>query len=161
LLKLISSPEQRKLGDDKRDSLTQQCQRCEVRPLCNGGCPKERFVLSRQGDPRQNYLCAGLELVFTHTRPAMRTMAQLFQQDHPPSGVMALTAAEDTKRRRNQPCPCGSGQRFRSCHGNNAPQSAFSRLSPATNKPQDGSAMSVPAKSPLQTGSGLAQGATM
>jgi uncharacterized protein len=46
-------------------------------------------------------------------------------------------------------------------HGNNTPQSPFRRLSPATNKPQDGSAMSVPAKSPLQTGSGLAQGATM
>ena len=41
-------PEQRKFGDDKRDSLTAQCQRCEVRPLCNGGCPKDRFALSRR-----------------------------------------------------------------------------------------------------------------
>jgi uncharacterized protein len=66
LLKLVSSPAQRKFGDDKRDSLTPQCQRCEVRGLCNGGCPKDRFTLSSDGDPGQNYLCSGLYLFFTH-----------------------------------------------------------------------------------------------
>jgi uncharacterized protein len=126
MLKLVSSPEQRKFGDDKRDSLTAQCKRCEVRALCNGGCPKDRFTLSRDGEPGQNYLCAGLELFFTHTRPAMRTMAQLLQQRRPPSDVMALTAAEDERRGLNQPCPCGSGSEFHTCHGNNALSSSFS-----------------------------------
>ena len=36
LVKLVAPAEQRKFGDDKRDSLTAQCQRCEVRSLCNG-----------------------------------------------------------------------------------------------------------------------------
>jgi hypothetical protein len=67
----------------------------------------------------------------------MQTMAQLLQRGRPPSEVMALTAAEDEKRRRNQPCPCGSGDRFRSCHGDNAPHSPFSGLNAATNLPQD------------------------
>ena len=67
MLKLIASPEQRKFGDYKRDSLTKQCQNCKVRHLCNGGCPKDRFVLSRDGEPGQNYLCSGLELFFMHT----------------------------------------------------------------------------------------------
>ena len=40
LVKLVASPEQRKFGDDKRDTLTPQCQRCEVRTLCNGGLPE-------------------------------------------------------------------------------------------------------------------------
>jgi uncharacterized protein len=125
MLKLVSSPEQRKFGDDKRDTLTEQCKSCEVRSLCNGGCPKDRFMLSRDGEPGQNYLCAGLELFFKHTRPAMRTMAQLLQQRRPPSDVMALTAAEDAERGPYEPCPCGSGQKFRFCHGNNAPNSPF------------------------------------
>jgi uncharacterized protein len=148
MLKLVSSPEQRKFGDDKRDSLTAQCQRCEVRPLCNGGCPKDRFTLSRDGEPGQNYLCAGLELFFTHTRPAMRTMAQLLQQRRPPSDVMDLIAAQDDKRGRNGPCACGSGRKFRTCHGNNAPISPFSGVSPATDPPQDGRVIPAHAESP-------------
>lgn len=40
LVKLVASAEQRKFGDDKRDSLTPQCQKCEVRPLCNGGAQR-------------------------------------------------------------------------------------------------------------------------
>jgi uncharacterized protein len=126
MLKLVASPEQRKFGDDKRDTLTAQCRRCEVKPLCNGGCPKDRFALSRDGDPGQNYLCAGLELFFKHTLPAMRTMAQLIQQRRYPAEVMPLIAAEDAKRGPYQPCPCGSGEKFRFCHGNSVPSSPFS-----------------------------------
>ena len=130
MLKLMASPEQRKFGEDKRDSLTAQCQGCEVRPVCNGGCPKDRFVLSRDGEPGQNYLCPGLELFFTHTRPAMQAMARLFQQHRPPADVMALVAAEDAKRGPYEPCPCGGGGKFRFCHGNPAPHSPFSGVEP-------------------------------
>lgn len=121
MLKLVASPQQRKFGDDKRDTLTAQCQRCEVRALCNGGCPKDRFAVSRDGDPGQNYLCGGLELFFKQTLPAMRTMAQLIQQRRRPAEVMTLIAAEDAKRGPYQPCPCGSGRKFRFCHGNHSP----------------------------------------
>jgi uncharacterized protein len=138
MLELVSSPEQRKFGDDKRDSLTAQCKNCEVRPLCNGGCPKDRFALSPDGEPGQNYLCAGLELFFKHTRPAMRTMAQLLQRGRSPSDVMALTVAEDDQRGPYQPCPCRSGKKFRFCHGNNAPASPLSGVAPATDTPQNG-----------------------
>jgi uncharacterized protein len=30
---------------------------------------------------------------------------------------MALTAAEDERRGLYAPCPCGSGRKFRFCHG--------------------------------------------
>jgi 4Fe-4S single cluster domain/SEC-C motif len=72
------------------------------------------------------------------TRAAMWTMAQLFQAGRAPAEVMALTAAEDKKRRR-KPCPCGSGLRFCACHGDNAPHSPFSGLTLAMEAPQDGS----------------------
>lgn len=117
LAKLVASPEQRAFGDAKRDSLTEQCKSCEVRPVCNGGCPKDRFATSRDGEPGHNYLCAGLELFFKHTQPAMRQMAHLFQQRRPPADVMAIVAAEDERRGVYQPCPCGSGAKFRFCHG--------------------------------------------
>jgi uncharacterized protein len=117
LLDLVASPEQRKFGQDKLDTLTAQCRNCEVRSLCNGGCPKDRFALSRDGEPGQNYLCAGLELFFKQTRPAMQEMARLLQQRRAPAEIMAATAAEDERRGPYQPCPCGSGRKFKFCHG--------------------------------------------
>jgi uncharacterized protein len=138
LLKLVASQQQRKFGDDKRDTLTPQCLRCEVKPLCNGGCAKDRFVLSRDGDSGQNYLCPGMALFFAHTRPAMQAMAGLLQQDRAPSEVMKLVAAEDARRGLFQPCPCGSGRKFRFCHGDRAPSSPFSKVNPEMVPKQQG-----------------------
>jgi uncharacterized protein len=149
LVQLVASAQQRKFGDDKRDSLTPQCQRCEVRGLCNGGCPKDRFALSRDGDPGQNYLCAGLELFFTHTRPTMQTMAQLLQRGRAPSEVMALVAEEDARGGPYHPCPCGSGRKFRFCHGNREPRSPFSPLN-ITAGQQDGRVIPLPTPRPSQ-----------
>lgn len=129
---MVSSPQQRKFGEDKRDTLTAQCRRCEVRQLCNGGCPKDRFALSRDGEPGQNYLCSGLELFYRHTGPAMRTMAQLLRRGGAPADVMAFIQAEDTKRGPYRPCPCGGGRKFRFCHGDRAPRSPFSGVNPRT-----------------------------
>lgn len=136
---LVSSPQQRKFGQDKRDTLTAQCQKCEVRQLCNGGCPKDRFALSRDGEPGHNYLCSGLELFFKHTQPAMRMMAQLLQRNRAPADVMGLIAAEDARGGRYRACPCGSGRKFRFCHGDNAPASPFSGVAPEAASTQEAS----------------------
>ena len=117
MLELVASPQQRKFGLDKRDTLTRQCQQCEVRFLCNGGCPKDRFASSQDGEPGHNYLCAGLYKFFTHTRPAMERMGQLYSQGRAPAEVMACIEADDRKRGAYAPCTCGSGRKFRFCHG--------------------------------------------
>ena len=131
MLTMVASPEQRKFGQDKRDSLTRQCQDCKVRNWCNGGCPKDRFVLSKDGEPGQNYLCAGLEKFFMHTGPTFNVMAQLYKQGHPPAEVMNSIAALDARRDGYKPCPCGSGKKFRFCHGERDPQTPFSGVKPA------------------------------
>lgn len=119
---LVASAQQRKFGRDKLDTLTAQCRNCAVRMLCNGGCPKDRFATSRDGEAGHNYLCPGLELFYTHTAPAMRTMAGILQRGGAPAEIMALTAAEDARRGPYAPCPCGSGRKFRFCHGDKAPR---------------------------------------
>jgi uncharacterized protein len=131
MLKLVASPEQRQFGQNKRDSLTKQCQTCKVRNWCNGGCPKDRFALSKDGEPGQNYLCAGLEKFFMHTGPTFNVMAQLFKKGHPPAEVMGSIAALDAQRDPHQPCPCGSGKKFRFCHGDRDPKTPFSGVAPA------------------------------
>jgi uncharacterized protein len=123
---LVSSPEQREFGQNERNSLTTQCQKCAVKPLCNGGCPKDRFVSSQDGEAAQNYRCPGLERFFTHIRPAMAAMMQLLRRGRSPAEVMKLIDADDRTRGPYSPCPCGSGRKFRFCHGVSAPSSPFS-----------------------------------
>ena len=130
MLTLVASSEQRQFGQGKRDSLTQQCQTCKVRNWCNGGCPKDRFALSKDGEPGQNYLCAGLEKFFMHTGPTFNVMAQLYRKGHPPAEVMTSIAALDARRDAYQPCPCGSGSKFRFCHGDRDPKTPFSGVDP-------------------------------
>jgi uncharacterized protein len=130
MLELVASPEQRKFGMDKLETLTAQCKRCDVRPLCNGGCPKDRFSLSRDGEPGHNYLCSGLELFYKHTANAMRMMVQLLQQNQAPSRIMEITSATDEQHGPNWPCPCGSGEEFQFCHGNRTPDRTFSGMGP-------------------------------
>ena len=117
LSELVASPRQRAFGAAKRDRLTAQCRACDVRSLCHGGCPKDRFVPSRDGEPSHNYLCAGLYRFFSHVQPTMRLMAQMVQRGYYADGIMAHVAAEDAKRGRNDPCPCRSGRKFKRCHG--------------------------------------------
>lgn len=128
---LVASTVQRKFGDDKRDTLTAQCKRCEVLSLCNGGCPKERFSMSKDGEPGQNYLCAGLELFYKHTQPAMRNMILLLRHGQAPAEIMNLKMAEDERRSADSPCTCRGGEKFVDCHGNPDPISAFGRLKSA------------------------------
>ena len=88
------------------------------------------------------------------TQPAMRMMGQLVQRGRPCSEVMALITAEDAKRGPYAPCPCGSGQKFRFCHGNRTPQSPFSGLSAATAAPQDGRVIPMHTELPPQASLG-------
>jgi len=129
MLTLLALPQQRKFGTDKRDSLTRQCQDCKVRHLCNGGCPKDRFITSRDGEEGHNYLCAGLEAFFMHTGPTFTAMAQQIQQGKAPADVMAAVSAEDQRRGPYAACPCGSGEKFRFCHGPKAAPSPFTGVS--------------------------------
>jgi radical SAM protein with 4Fe4S-binding SPASM domain len=47
LFQIAASRKQRKFGRDKLDALPEYCRRCEVRFVCNGECPKNRFIISR------------------------------------------------------------------------------------------------------------------
>jgi uncharacterized protein len=117
LADLVASPQMRRFGLDKQDRLTGQCRSCPVRQLCNGGCPKDRFVPSRAGEGGHNYLCEGLELFYMHTRPTMMAMAHLIRNGRAPAEITALVRAEDARRGASSPCTCGSGRMLGACHG--------------------------------------------
>jgi uncharacterized protein len=117
MLELIASPAQRKFGQDKHDTLTQYCRDCDIRFACHGGCPKDRFATSPYGEPGQHYLCPGYKDFFHHIAKPMDTMAALLRAGKAPAELMALYAAQDSRRGRNDPCPCGNGRKWKRCHG--------------------------------------------
>ncbi len=117
LLTLVNLPQQRRFGQDKYDCLPRACRGCDVRFACHGGCPKDRFLQTDNGEPGLNYLCAGYKMFFRHVDRPMRLMSGQLRAGRAPAAVMALYAAEDAKRARNDPCPCGRGRKWKHCHG--------------------------------------------
>jgi uncharacterized protein len=124
LTKLVGSEQQRQFGQAKLDTLPRYCRECEVRFICNGGCPKDRTLTTPDGEPGLNYLCAGYKAFFTHIDRPMKIMAQALQAHQPPASIMYHLAQEEAELQRryahagrNDPCPCGSGRKFKKCHG--------------------------------------------
>ena len=117
MVELVGSPQQVAFGEAKRDTLPRQCLDCDVRFACHGGCPKDRFIATNDGEPGLNYLCDGYLAFFHHVGRPMRLMCDLLREDRAPSEVMAVYASEDARRGRNDPCTCGSGEKWKRCHG--------------------------------------------
>jgi uncharacterized protein len=69
LKQLLESSAQRAFGQAKQDTLPKYCRECEVRDMCNGGCPKNRFIKTPDGEEGLNYLCKGYKRFFSHCRP--------------------------------------------------------------------------------------------
>jgi uncharacterized protein len=114
---LVRSEKQVAFGQAKRDTLPQYCRECEYLFACNGECPKNRILLAPDGEPGLNWLCEGLKHFFAHTDRYMRAMAELLRQERDATEIMRLIAEEAAKTGRNDPCPCGSGRKYKVCCG--------------------------------------------
>jgi uncharacterized protein len=104
--------------------LPRYCRDCEVRFICNGGCPKDRFMEAPDGEAGLNYLCAGYKAFFSHLDEPMRFMVNELAHRRAPANIMGYMARQDQVRQqtfahagRNDACPCGSGLKFKKCHG--------------------------------------------
>ncbi len=77
-------------GLEKSLKLSEDCNKCEYRRACFGGCPKHRFFHSSSGKADQNYFCKGYYRFFKHTEHAMKIMAGLLAMQRPASEVMHI-----------------------------------------------------------------------
>ncbi|MDZ7724257.1 MAG: anaerobic sulfatase maturase [candidate division KSB1 bacterium] len=124
LIDLLNSPRQNEFGAIKAQ-LPPECVDCPWLMHCRGGCPKDR-----QGDPRDrgsNHFCEAYKRFFEHADQDLRRLAAQWRQqqyeqrlnEHPapqPEPVSPPAAAQYTAGR-NEPCPCGSGKKFKNCCG--------------------------------------------
>jgi uncharacterized protein len=132
LVEIVDKPFQTGFRADKRDTLPTTCRECSVLSLCRGECPKNRFLATTDGQPGLNYLCEGLKTFFRHATPTLDWMARAYGSGRAPAEIMkAFEKSEVASHRprenrgevnrlevgRNEPCPCGSGKKFKRCCG--------------------------------------------
>ncbi len=124
LPELITSDAQRSFGRAKSDTLPKYCQACRYLFTCHGECPKNRVLTTPDGEPGLNWLCVGLKAFFAHVERPMQIMADLLRRGQTADGIMKILAQEEgrasqkeEKIGRNDPCPCGSGSKYKHCHG--------------------------------------------
>ncbi|NLN19739.1 MAG: anaerobic sulfatase maturase [Firmicutes bacterium] len=119
LAELTALPKARQFGLYKREKLPAYCRNCDYLFVCNGGCPKNRLIKTPDGEEGLNYLCAGYKRFFAHVAPFMKRMVELLRRRMPPALIMGELHSVETRRfasvKRNDPCPCGSGLKYKKC----------------------------------------------
>jgi uncharacterized protein len=73
----LDHPAQKAFGEAKWSTLPEYCLNCEVLAMCNGECPKNRFIKTPRGEPGLNYLCPGYRMFFNHIKPFAEAVRQL------------------------------------------------------------------------------------
>jgi len=85
--RMVFSEGQKKFGFAKRDYLPQQCRECKYRFACNGECPKNRLIRTRDGEPGLNYLCSGLQQFWQHIDRDMKDVLQRVERAGIPANL--------------------------------------------------------------------------
>lgn len=81
IAELLDDPRQKAFGLAKKGALPSYCVECEVLDMCNGECPKNRFIVAPTGELGLNYLCEGYKYFFNHSLPFVSEVARLWKGD--------------------------------------------------------------------------------
>lgn len=88
--KMAGSNKQKEFGQNKKDLLPNHCLRCDVRFMCNGGCPKNRILPPKGETLPINYLCEGYQAFFRHVDQPMKLISGLIRAGRPAQEIMQL-----------------------------------------------------------------------
>jgi uncharacterized protein len=129
LVELATSPRLEEFARLKTE-LPAACRDCEFLAYCQGGCPKHHIPDAAGLDPaRVNHFCEGYKMFFREALPEIERIAEYVRRGQAPPRPAAAQAgsaggmatgpapAEVPAPGRNQPCPCGSGRKYKHCCG--------------------------------------------
>ncbi|MGL1891168.1 MAG: anaerobic sulfatase maturase [Spirochaetaceae bacterium] len=112
MVDMVNGEKQITFGDDKFDKLPTKCLECNYLTLCYGACPKNRLK------DDLNYLCQGYYNFYSFTEPYFVAMANALKQGKEAKEFRTyLRFKVNPDPKRNDPCPCLSGQKFKNCCG--------------------------------------------
>jgi uncharacterized protein len=119
LADLTDSPEQSNFGENKRNLLPRECLSCRWLGVCNGLCPKDRFISSEDGEPGLNYLCEGLKYFYSYAEKPLKQVIAQRKNGISPEVLRRNLHSKLIDRwkgiGRNDLCPCGSGKKAKNC----------------------------------------------
>lgn len=119
LCDMAESEFQQRFGQDKCELLPACCRTCDVAFICNGDCPRHRFVTSPDGK-QVSYLCEAYKGLFHHMVGHLEIMGELLRRRASPALIMDMLRCEDEEvlvPEVDAPCSCGSGRKLKNCHG--------------------------------------------
>lgn len=88
LIDMMYGTKQRAFGANKQTSLPQKCRECRYEFACHGECPRNRFIVTEDGEVGLNYLCEGYYAFFDHASEAMDYMRRQLEAGLPPANIM-------------------------------------------------------------------------
>jgi uncharacterized protein len=128
LPEMLNSERQATFGA-RKCALPEQCRACEWLSPCFGGCVKDR--LNDPAAKGANRFCSAFKTFFRHADADFRRMAEEWRAEQNRLQALEQRRAEQARARwaveaaagnrklsRNEPCPCGSGKKFKKCCGN-------------------------------------------
>ncbi len=125
IVEMLNSPRQKEFGCWKSD-MPSECYECEWLHHCYGGCTKDR--LRDPADNGSNHFCESYKMFFSHANDDLQRLADEWMQRQEEEQRAAqrrmqeLVEARQQEQAkvqvgRNEPCPCGSGKKFKKCCG--------------------------------------------
>lgn len=67
-----------------KQHLSLECKQCSWLPLCNGGCPKHRFIQSNLNEKEyKSYFCPAYKSIFEHITPGMNLILEFMERKIP------------------------------------------------------------------------------
>jgi uncharacterized protein len=114
LTDLLNGQKQNHFGSLKA-SLPDVCLVCPWLQRCRGGCTKDRLR-----DPRDNglnHFCRAYQQFFAHADAEFKRLAAWWRRDQKRQEIASAVKQGKLRVQRNDPCPCGSGKKFKKCCG--------------------------------------------
>jgi len=99
----------REFAGSKVTDVHPACRACQWWAMCHAGCQKDRVAAGGHDDKR-TYLCESYKRFFAHTRSRFEKLRDDVRRQR-----AATAVPRGAKVGRNDPCPCGSGKKFKQC----------------------------------------------
>ena len=115
LTEMLNSRRQSAFGKMK-SALPEPCQAGNWLKYCQGGCTKDRIRDSR--DQGVSHFCLSYKMFFEHADVELQQLSQRWKWEQTQlSEKNVLQKPKKMKAGRNDPCPCGSGKKYKKCCG--------------------------------------------